>query len=499
MMKVLIAEDDPVTRKKLVALLEDWGYGTESAPDGSLALEMMRKWSSPGLALVDWEMPGLKGTELCETVRKDPSLRTDYLIMVTSKGRKEDMLKGFSSGFDDYLTKPFDAEELKARVRVGERILSLEKELRDRAADAEGNYGDLLESFSGGVIQIDMDDMSGPNTGIKVISANLRFCSMLDLTREDIIGSGLDRFVHPGDHEKVHKLLLRRGPDAGCFDNVETTLMRKDGSTLYARSGIIELVGRGTGIRTMLLTFEDITKERTTHLGLMRRTLNYRIDEGKVYLVLDKAPSTSLQAFKDLLGIGYHGTVLSRREEADLRRMVNGSFSFRWVSGTDVGGSIPPDPKVLGTLIKGLPSKEVLLLERLDYLISRSGFDEVLRLVQTISESTMLKGSIAILSVDPATLSDKERALLMNECDEMEPYFRSNISEDLYKVLKVVQKRTSMHLDASLSSIEEELELSRPTSRKRVRQLLEFEFLTEVLKGKEKTYLLTDKGRHIVE
>ncbi|MCU0799034.1 MAG: response regulator [Candidatus Thermoplasmatota archaeon] len=499
MMKVLIAEDDPVTRKKLVALLEDWGYGTESAPDGSLALEMMRRWSSPGLALVDWEMPGLTGTELCETVRKDPSLRTDYLIMVTSKGRKEDMLKGFSSGFDDYLTKPFDAEELRARVRVGERILSLEKELRDRAADAEGNYGDLLESFSGGVIQIDMDDMSGPNSDIKVISANLKFCSMLDLTREDIIGSCLDRFVHPGDHQKFEGLLLRKDGGPICFDSVEASLLRKDGITIYVRSSFIELIGAGTGKRTMLVTFEDMTKERTTHLELMRRTLNYRIEEGKVYLVLEKAPSTYLQAFKDLLGIGYHGTVLSRREVSEFRRMVDGTYSFHWVSGTDVGGSIPPDPKVLGPLIKGLPSKEVLLLERMDYLISRSGFDEVLHFVQTLSESTMLKGSIAILSVDPATLSDKERALLMNECDEMEPYFRSNISEELYKVLKVVQKRTSMHLDASLSSIEEELELSRPTSRKRVRQLLEFEFLTEVLKGKEKTYLLTDKGRHIVE
>ena len=111
----------------------------------------------------------------------------------------------------------------------------------------------------------------------------------------------------------------------------------------------------------------------------------------------------------------------------------------------------------------------------------------------------IIKESIAFITIDPATLNKKELALLSNECDEMEPYYKSNISEDLYMILKVVQRKNLMHVEATLNGIEEELKISRPTARKRVNQLIAFGYLIEKKNGREKSYNLSDKGRYSLE
>jgi sigma-B regulation protein RsbU (phosphoserine phosphatase) len=127
-MEILIAEDDAVSRRILEKTLASWGYSVVVTEDGNSAWEAL-KTGGYKLAVLDWMMPGMDGVEICNRVRELKSDNYTYLILLTAKSQKADIVKGLQSGADDYVTKPFDHEELKSRLQVGKRILFLEEQL----------------------------------------------------------------------------------------------------------------------------------------------------------------------------------------------------------------------------------------------------------------------------------------------------------------------------------------------------------------------------------
>lgn len=128
-MKVLIADDDRVTQELLRAHLTRWGYIVEVAEDGAQALESLQSPDGPQLALLDWMMPGMDGPAVCRAVREVAERPYRYLIVVTSKDHKADVVEGLDSGADDYITKPVALPELQARLRAARRILELQAQL----------------------------------------------------------------------------------------------------------------------------------------------------------------------------------------------------------------------------------------------------------------------------------------------------------------------------------------------------------------------------------
>jgi diguanylate cyclase (GGDEF)-like protein len=126
---ILIAEDDPIFRRLLQNRLHNWGYRVISVRDGAEAWTVLSQSNTPDLLILDWMMPGIDGLELCRRIRERQHDSYQYILLVTGKDGKHDIVKGLEAGADDYLTKPFDLGELRARVRTGERILSLQREL----------------------------------------------------------------------------------------------------------------------------------------------------------------------------------------------------------------------------------------------------------------------------------------------------------------------------------------------------------------------------------
>jgi two-component system, cell cycle response regulator len=127
--KILVAEDDAISRTLLERTLHRAGYEVISAVNGIAAIEELSKDDPPRLALLDWVMPEKDGVEVCREMRRRKDQAYTYLILLSSRESKEDIVQGLESGADDYLTKPFDGDELRARLRVGERILELEDRL----------------------------------------------------------------------------------------------------------------------------------------------------------------------------------------------------------------------------------------------------------------------------------------------------------------------------------------------------------------------------------
>jgi len=137
-MKILIADDDATSRLVLTGVLMKFGHEVVAKVNGTEAWETMRRPDAPTLAILDWMMPGLAGVEVCRRVRSLKSDEPPYLILLTSMSEKADIVAGLEAGADDYLAKPFDPGELRARVDVGRRVTELQARLRE-AHDALAN------------------------------------------------------------------------------------------------------------------------------------------------------------------------------------------------------------------------------------------------------------------------------------------------------------------------------------------------------------------------
>lgn len=136
-MKILIADDNTTNRKLVKALLTIRGHQVLEAPDGKQALAILSAADAPSLAILDWEMPEMEGIEVCRQVRQFQGAPFKYLLLLTVRDQKSDIVNGLEAGADDYITKPFDSKELLARVQIGVRMVDLNVALSDRVRQLE--------------------------------------------------------------------------------------------------------------------------------------------------------------------------------------------------------------------------------------------------------------------------------------------------------------------------------------------------------------------------
>jgi diguanylate cyclase (GGDEF)-like protein len=128
-MKVLAAEDNPVFQSMLRTMLSKWGYDSVIARDGCEAWAVLQSRDAPRLAILDWMMPGMDGVEVCRRIRAAGREPYIYILLLTARTESKDLVEGMEAGADDYLTKPFNAHELRVRLRAARRILDLQEQL----------------------------------------------------------------------------------------------------------------------------------------------------------------------------------------------------------------------------------------------------------------------------------------------------------------------------------------------------------------------------------
>jgi two-component system cell cycle response regulator len=213
--KILIADDDAVSRTMMRHLLMQGGYEVSAVSDGTAAVRCLMEDDGPRLLLLDWMMPGLDGPAVCRAIRTGARLAYIYITLLTSKDSKEDLVAGLEAGADDYLTKPCNLEELKARLRTGERILQLEdylvtarEEMRFKATHdiLTGllNRGAILNEL-GGVMQ----EQRVPNNGFSILMCDVDHFKRIN-----------DTCGHPVGDEVLQEIGLRLRQAVRSSDSV---------------------------------------------------------------------------------------------------------------------------------------------------------------------------------------------------------------------------------------------------------------------------------------
>jgi diguanylate cyclase (GGDEF)-like protein len=184
--RILLADDDLITRTVQEDTLSSWGYEVVTAADGLEAWQILQQEDPPRLAILDWMMPGMDGVEVCREIRRRREEPYIYMLLLTTRAEKEDIIEGLDAGADDYLVKPFDPHELKVRLRAGRRIVDLQEELisaretlrtqathdpltglLSRAALLEAVHGELTrvlrQQTELGIVLIDLDHFKSIN------------------------------------------------------------------------------------------------------------------------------------------------------------------------------------------------------------------------------------------------------------------------------------------------------------------------------------------------
>lgn len=196
-MRILIADDDAALRHGLFVRLSRWGYEPTLSSDGHEAGDVLRGTHPPPLALLDWNMPGASGLELCREIRRLPRLSSMYVVLLTAHTAREEMVAGLDCGADEYMVKPVDWELLRARLQIGARIVTLQQSLAQRVCELQ----EALDT-------------------VKVLSGLLPICSYCKRIRSDNdYWQQLEHFV--SEHTDAQ---FSHGICPNCFERAEREL-----------------------------------------------------------------------------------------------------------------------------------------------------------------------------------------------------------------------------------------------------------------------------------
>lgn len=214
-MRILIADDDPLSRNLLEKSLADWGHETLTATDGIQAWVSLHRDNRPSIAILDWHMPGMDGIKICQQLRKEASGNYVYVIVLTGKKERKHLIQALEAGADDFVSKPFEPAELQARLQVSRRILELESALiaSREALKAEATHDSLTGAWSRGAILEFLDEELARARRDGTSVATMLF----DLDHFKLIN---DRYGHPAGDAMLREFVRRMEATVRTYDGV---------------------------------------------------------------------------------------------------------------------------------------------------------------------------------------------------------------------------------------------------------------------------------------
>jgi two-component system, NtrC family, sensor kinase len=258
-MDILIVEDDFISRNILKKMLAEMGHVVIEAEDGEKAWEILKS-KKVKIVISDWMMPGMNGLELCKMIRSESFKEYVYVIMLTAKDGRADLMEVFSAGADDYIPKPFDPEELRARVMTGLRVIDLEERhnrLAHTLIESRNKLRIVLDSLREEIVSLDRE--------MRVVSVNKSFARNLQRTPEELIGKEYsdDMLCHCdflGDQGIRSLIADAFGTAAG--QKTRFTSSNMHGNPVYRQIRCMPIQDEGGDVFQVVVVSQDITEER---------------------------------------------------------------------------------------------------------------------------------------------------------------------------------------------------------------------------------------------
>ncbi|MFX1295069.1 MAG: DUF835 domain-containing protein [Promethearchaeota archaeon] len=328
---------------------------------------------------------------------------------------------------------------------------------------------------------------------IEYINENI-YQKILGYLNKEILGKKYLKYVYPDDLVRIQKFLkniFEKGQE-----EQEIRLKHKHGFYIW-----VHIYGKSfedkLGNLKCTLILRDISEEKRIATEIRERLMKYDLEEGNIYLITEMVPTLSIEAFKDVLQVGYKGFIFSRTSAKDFQKTIENEFKFFWFAEASDKNSIIPNLNKIEEQIKKLPNNSVILINRLDYLVFKNNFKQILSFIQHLREYAYFNKYIIILAIDPSIFMESEINLVKKETKDVTPRQITILPDKLIQVLRFIYLQNNLGIKPSFNDIRIKFNISYPTVRKRINQLISFEYVKRMEKGKKKILQLTDKGNRL--
>jgi PAS domain S-box-containing protein len=478
MAKIMVVDDEESFRMVVRMLLEKKEHTIIEAASGGEALKKIEV-EKPDLILLDVMMPGMTGLQVLKEVKhKHPEID---VIMVTAYGNLERAIEALRLGAYDFIQKPMDNEEFLASVNRCLEKRRLDEELR-RLRELNER---IVQRMNEGIVILDPEGT--------ITFANPKAEEMLGYPEGELLGVRWTQLISPGDAKKVEEWLEegRKGKE-GKYECILVTRDAREIPVISTLSPLFE----GEEFAGLLCAFLDISERKRAEEEMKRKMLKYKLENGNVYLVKARGIDRALEVFADLLNIGYEGMVITRNHPREIRGKVKEEVPVIWITEEEYSNALPPQLFLIEKEIRDFAARDkVVLLDRLDYLITKLGFEEVLKLVQKLNELFYIRKGILVLCVDPSTLTEQQLSLLEKETKEVELRLKPGISRELYDILEYVYEENRVGRKPYHRDIAEKFGITKVTTVKRLKTLKAMGLLSDERRGRYKALVLTEHGR----
>lgn len=351
--------------------------------------------------------------------------------------------------------------------------------------ESEAQYRELFENANDVVYT---HDLKGNFT-----SLNKAALHILGYMRAEVLKMNVMKIVVP-EYRELTRRMIESKVKNGIPTRYELEIIAKDGHRvpLEVSTRLIYHEGKPSEVQGIA---RDITERKRAEETIKRKLMRFNLEEGNIYLVKETTPSLSIEAFKDISKVGYKGLVLSRTPAEEFKRGVENDFEFLWLAERRGKKVLSPKLSKIEPKIEKLPRKSAVLIDSLDYLVFKNGFEKTLSFVQGLRELAYFKRHVVILAIDPSILSKRELRLLEKETKEVEPTLRVRLPESLLEILRFIYMQNNIGVKPSYTDFGLELGVSKPTGRKRIRHLISAGYVRQSKRGNTKVLELTERGR----
>lgn len=480
---ILLIEDNPIDRKLIHEFLEQSkliDFELKETDHLSSGLQMLSEEPFDAI-LLDLFLPDAKKLEALDKII---DLKTDLpIIILTGLGDEDIGITAVRRGAQDFLEKgDFDGSLLIRSITYAIERKRAEKALRE----SEERFRKVFDEGPLGMTLVRPDK--------SFIGINKAFCEMVGYTEQELLNNTFLNITHPDDVERdsinVDKLLN------GEITRYQTEkqYIKKNGDAFWSHTTVSLVCDDKNKPLHFIAMIEDIGQRKRAEEEMRKQLMKFNVVDGNIYLIKEKTPTLSHNVFTDLIKNGYRGLALSRTPEKEFKKNFNVEFEFLLFSESGRKKSITPHSERIEKVINNQLRKSVILIDRFDYLIIKNGFKETLKFVFRLNEITYLKNLVVILSVDPTILPKHNIRSLEKETKEIEPRILFRVPDEWLGILRFVYQQNSLGVKPSYTDIGNELELSKPTTRKRLNHLVATGYLNEQKSGNRKILELTEKG-----
>ena len=351
----------------------------------------------------------------------------------------------------------------------------MEQEVREN----EEKFRSIFERAPIGMAIIDLD--------LRFTEVNQSFSQMIGYREIELTELTLPDVTHEEYIKRDQTFLKRLLKDDSKTYEIDKRYIKKSGEEFWGRTTISLLKDEKSAPNFYLAMIEDISIIKKQEEEVKTKLLKFKISDGNIYFVREKSPKESQNVLQDLIKIGYKCTIVSRTPKNLYQVIIDGEFDFIHLTSKN-------NFKKLLSDIEKTPPKSVYLFDRLEYIFMTEGFEKAVKLIYQLTELAYISNIVIILSLDDSSLSDREISILENETLPIETRELARVSEEFLEILRCIYQQNNVGNKPSYSELGEELRVSRPTLRKRIKQLLATGYLLERKIGKTKTLELSSKG-----